>query len=130
MTQQEIKNTFGDSDKSSENIGVIARAFITTLIFVFAIPLTAYVVWANAYVGSTLWAWFIVPTFGLSALTLPQAWGISLIVCLWTKQMFTCKSKDERTTAEKIGEVIGVMLWPWVLLFFGWVCHHFFMLAK
>lgn len=99
-------------------------------VLIITIPLIVYGVWSTAYVGSILWAWFMVPTFGLPALTMPQAWGVSILVSMWTKQMFTCKSEDERSTSEKIISSVVSMIWPWTFLFFGWVCHHFFMVAK
>lgn len=121
MTSKELND-------NSNTMAEEAVAGITLLLL--AIPLMVYGIWANAYVGSTIWAWFIVPTFGLPALTMPQAWGVSLLVSMWTKQIHTCKSADERTTAEKIGEMIGAMIGPWAFLLFGWICHNFFMVAK
>lgn len=125
MTSKELNDMLHKNDNSDTMAAVVG---ITLLLL--AIPLMVYGIWANAYVGSTLWAWFIVPTFGLPALTMPQAWGISMLVSMWTKQMITCKSADERTTGEKIGEIVTAVIWPWAFLFFGWICHHFFMVAK
>ena len=34
----------------------------------------------NGYVFSQLWAWFVVATFGLTAITIPQAIGLAMVV--------------------------------------------------
>lgn len=34
----------------------------------------------NGYVFSQLWAWFVVATFGLTAITIPQAIGLAMVI--------------------------------------------------
>ena len=99
----------------AENIGGMLLAMI------LFIPLVIYNVWANAYVGSTLWEWFIVSKFGLPSLTMMQAWGISLLVSMWTHQHTPWKGKDEREPAAKVGELIGLLMLPWFFLVLGWI---------
>ena len=74
------------SDATLKLIGALA-------VFIFLLPaLFAYTVWAHAYVGVHLWAWFIVPTFGLPTLKMPVAWGMALLIGLWAYDYNPCKS--------------------------------------
>lgn len=86
-----------------------------------------YGVLAAGFVSMKLWAWFVVPVFGLPQLTIVQAWGIALLASLWTHQNFTNTNKDERSTGEKIAYTIAVLLSPWMILLFGWIGHTYLM---
>ena len=88
----------------------------------------AYMVWAGALIGSTLWAWFVAPFVGFT-LTKAQAWGIALLVSFWTFHYKSVPLKDEREWKEKIGELIGLLCYPWLVLLFGWICHSWFWTA-
>jgi hypothetical protein len=68
-----------------------------------------------------LWLWFIVPAFGVKALTLFQAWGISLFAGFLAKQHSISGCKDERDADEKIAYGIGVFLYPWIVLAGAWI---------
>lgn len=46
----------------------------------------------NGFALSTLWAWFIVATFGVPVLSIPVAIGVCMIAAFLTKQYH----KDER----------------------------------
>lgn len=100
----------------------LSKTFMKIGLLVLSIPfLFVYGVWANALVGKTLWAWFVVKTFGLPALTMCQAWGLSILISMWTYQHFTHYDKDERSATEKVCEIVGVALRPWAILFVGWL---------
>ena len=79
-----------------------------------------YSVFAGGFVGMKLWAWFIVPVFGVKALTLTQAWGISAIIAFWTHQMHLTTNKDERTNVEKYTAATVAVLSPWLTLLLAW----------
>jgi hypothetical protein len=81
------------------------------LLFVIC-PLT---IMLNGYAISVLWGWFIVTTFGLVALSVPQAIGMSLMVSYLTHHSL---QKDEHSTGEKIAIAI---LKPILALGFGWI---------
>src|SRR5947207_15556339 len=81
-----------------------------------------YIIWANAFVGMYLWQWFVVP-FDIKPLTMAHAWGLSILISLWTHQHYTCKCKDTRSTSEKTGEIIGIFLYPWMALLMGYIAH-------
>lgn len=110
--------TIEKNKKTEEKVGTVVGVLIAAVLF---IPLVIYNVWANAYVGSTLWEWFIVSKFGLPSLTMMQAWGISLLVSMWTHQHTPWKGTDEREPAAKIGELIGLLMLPWFFLGMGWI---------
>ncbi len=81
----------------------------------------------NGFVLSTLWSWFVVPTFGLPELSIAAAIGISLIIRTLTYQDKSNETKKEdETFSEKIIPAIGVAIFaPLLTLFFGWVIHLF-----
>jgi len=95
------------------------------LILVFISVLTLYSAWVGAFVSVHLWMWFVVPTFGLAPLKLPIAFGLFLLVNLWSRQHHTSQ-KDERGTKERAVELISLLLNPWVVLLMGYICHHYF----
>lgn len=97
--------------------GILGICFVGTILGVTVL----YSIWAYAYVGNILWEWFMVPIFGLPALTLAKAFGISILVRLWTLQYFTSKDKDERDNKEKIMELVGRIISPWYFLLMGWI---------
>lgn len=112
---------------SSENEDVSLTAAgvkaIAVLLGVFTMVFLAYLygAFAMGFVGMKLWAWFIVPVFGLPALTWGQAYGIALLVGLFTHQVHLPTNKDERTTTEKAVHAIGACLIPWACLLFGYL---------
>ena len=79
-----------------------------------------YSIWANALVGMYLWQWFVVP-FDIKPLSMAHAWGLSILSCLWTHQTYTWKGEDTRSTSQKIGEFIGALIGPWILLLVGYI---------
>jgi len=95
----------------------------TTSLFLFFM---LYGAWAGAFVAVHLWAWFVVPTFGLAPLSKSAAFGISLLIGLWTHQNST-GHKDEREASEKIIEYAAHIISPWFVLLLGYICHVWFM---
>jgi len=102
--------------------------FTIGIIFFLAILIGAmlYGAWAAAFVSVHLWTWFVVPTFGLAPLKMPVAFGLALLVGLWTHQHIK-GHKEDRPTKDQIAEIIGQLAAPWFVLLCGYVCHHFFM---
>lgn len=101
-------------------------AIAAVFVVLFASIIALYGAWAGAFVSVHLWLWFVVPTFGLAPLKMSAAFGIALLVGLWTHHHHT-GHKDERSGKEKISEAIGLLIGPWFVLLCGYVCHHFFM---
>lgn len=86
-----------------------------------------YGAFAMGFVGMKLWAWFVVPVFGLPALTWGQTYGIALLVGLFARSSHIPTNKDERTTTEKVSHAIGGILAPWGILLFGYLGKIWFM---
>ncbi len=63
-----------------------------------------------------LWGWFVVEWFGLKALSIPEALGLSLVVGFLTLQY----QKDERSFGEKMIYAIVVSV---IVLAIGWLYH-------
>lgn len=101
--------------------GILGILFAAILGFALVAGSFLYGVFAAGYVGMKLWAWYIVPVFGLPALKIVQAWGIALLTALWTHQSFTNTNEDERTTGQKVTYAIAVLLSPWFTLLVGWI---------
>jgi hypothetical protein len=84
----------------------------------------------NGVVVMLLWRWYVVP-FGLPALSLAWAIGVGLVALALSPmptQKTTCRLAKQQSTADKLAEVLGVIiLRPGTLLLVGFVVHRFFM---
>lgn len=56
--------------------------------------LMVYAAMLNGWALAKLWSWFIVGTFGLPALSIPAAIGLSMVVSYLTHQMSDKKNED------------------------------------
>ncbi len=93
--------------------------------FIFMVFSTIVCTLYKGFVLKTLWAWFIVPTFGLPALAMSVAIGVSLVVGLLAYQPSSDKSKSG-TEIEQIGESMAWCLsFYTIILFMGWVTQLF-----
>ena len=80
------------------------------------IPVTSIL---NGWVLTKLWGWFVVPVFGLPALSIAPAIGLSIIVGYLT--IHANKSNDSSSN-----DGVGLALFkaistPLLYLFFGWI---------
>lgn len=73
----------------------------------------------RSYVLVKLWAWFIVTTFALAPLTIPQALGLSLMVIMLTHQYDPYEDEDQTATASVIKTSCIAFTWPLLALFIG-----------
>jgi hypothetical protein len=82
----------------------------------------------NGWVLSLLWLWFIVGIFGLPALSIPQAIGISLIVGFLTPQAISSTKlpKKEDGTTDYV-PAITALLRPFIMLLWGWFVYTYFL---
>ena len=101
-------NKFTKSDQENV-IGLLCVATIVGPLIIFA----AVVV--RAFVIAKLWSWYIVPGFHAPDITLPVAFGVSLLVGYLMPQDHCA---DERDTSEKIGVAIFI---PVFTLLVGWI---------
>jgi hypothetical protein len=97
------------STEKKDGIGCVFMVLIS--------PLTSIL---NGYVLSLLWSWFLVPTFHIPALNIPQAIGISIIVHKLTYFY------QGSSSIPKPWESIGVALFaPLFTLCTGWIVRMF-----
>lgn len=82
------------------------------------------VVWAGFWSGlavSVLWGWFVVPVFGLPALSIAQAYGLALLVGMLTHRG-TKSDKDADGFAMALGRAfIGAPFVAGLVLLVGYV---------
>jgi len=87
------------------------------IILVFFIALTTII---HGLVLVKLWAWFITPYFGLPAITVPVAIGLSLILGM------LCTGSDDLKTETKIATILtNSNLNSLITLFVGWIVTFF-----
>ena len=87
------------------------------IILVFFIALTTIIL---GLVLVKLWAWFITPYFGLPAITVPVAIGLSLILGM------LCTGSDDLKTETKIATILtNSNLKSLITLFVGWIVTFF-----
>ena len=83
----------------------------------------------SGFVLATLWAWFIVPTFGLTALTSIQSIGIVIIARFMTYQIDVKELISEEDNDTQVKKGIALLaftfLYPLLVLTLGWVVHKF-----
>lgn len=86
------------------------------------IALLAATITLNGFAVSVLWGWFIVTTFGLVALTIPQTIGMGLVVSYMTVRT----PKKGETDGRNFGETVAVALAkPAIFLLIGWIVTKF-----
>jgi hypothetical protein len=79
----------------------------------------------NGFVLTVLWRWFVLPVFkGAPALTIPTAIGLSLVVGYLTYHEDS--GNDDLSVGERfIYSLVITVVYPLVMLFFGWIVHLF-----
>lgn len=78
------------------------------------------VIW-RAFVFTKVWAWFIVPQFGVDQISLVPAMGVCLVIGFCTYH-YRREPKDDRTQKEIIAQACGLMfLHPALVLLIGWI---------
>jgi hypothetical protein len=91
-------------------------------IVIILVPLSIIM---RGWVLSIMWGWFIVPLFGLPALTIPYAIGVSAVIAL-LKGSSTDNKKDDKKALEKFLEALFVaFVAPLITLGFGWIVLQF-----
>lgn len=78
-------------------------------------------IWSG-YVLTILWAWFVVPTFGLPPLALAPAIGLAVVVSYLTHQYTPKAAKPDEGKWDESGRAIAHMvLKPALALLVGWI---------
>lgn len=93
---------------------------IIGLITVFVVTAVLSVLW-NGYALSVLWRWFVVPVFGVPALSVSYAIGISIVMGYLTHQ-YQSTASDGKTWQKQFSDSLAYCLAkPAISLLFGWV---------
>lgn len=79
----------------------------------------------NGWALATLWLWFVVPLFGLPALTVPYAVGLGLIVNFLTYQDTNNKKEGQEVFDAVITAIAVLVSRPLFAVLFGWVVLQF-----
>ena len=75
----------------------------------------------GGYVFSILWAWFVVPVFGIPTLGVAQAIGLLSVVRLAAYQGIDAQEPKRDADEKIIRAVLLPFVLPAVFLLFGWI---------
>lgn len=87
MTESTLSN-------SSTSTKVLAYALAGVVVVPAALLIWLVCAVAGGFVLQLMWGWFVPPTFGLAALSLPQAIGLDLLIT-WVVMSDTTQVKRE-----------------------------------
>lgn len=93
---------------------MFGRFLITFLLLVFSVV-------CHGWVFSILWSWFVVPTFGLPALSVANAIGIRFMA----RTLSSLKLKDDSKKEKFSDWCLTTIMYPFVILGFGYIIHSF-----
>jgi len=93
----------------------------TALFVLIFLALAVYAVVASGFVISILWGWFVVPLFGLPALSIPHAIGITLIISMARAPQHQDKGSGESFSTK----LSALFIAPWMALLIGWITKGF-----
>lgn len=96
--QMDMENLYPKQEKKKTNI---MTGLLVMLGIILYIPTIAI---ARAYVIGTLWFWYIVPALELNPLTMVQAFGMSLIVGLFTNSYDSKYKRDYNEEQKRLNE--------------------------
>ena len=88
-------------------------------LFSLGIVLDTITLLITGLVVKSLWGWFVVTTFGLAAITTPQALGVVLLMGILTRQYVPKGQTIEVMTKALIDQAT----YPIILFVFGWLIH-------
>ena len=79
----------------------------------------------QGYVVSVLWGWFIVPVFGVPALSIVPAIGIALVVTYLTHQIQDNEAGKHGVGKQVLDGTVRAVVKSTVALVLGWSVHLF-----
>ena len=89
---------------------------------VFLLIAYAGINFVNSVAISNLWLWFIVPTFELPLISIPVAWGISLLATLFKDVDVVALADSKVKTNELLLAYTVACFWkPFLALSFGYI---------
>lgn len=91
--------------------------------FVFAVFTIAF----RGFVGTKLWTWFMVSTFGLPYINTVQAIGLTLLISLFSPwKSYSDKELDEAKATSPAASLVSTLihlLTASIILLMGWLVH-------
>jgi len=102
--------------------GYVLGVIISVIVF---IPLIAYNIFSQGFVGMQLWKWFVVSSFDVPQLSILQIAGVSLLIRLFTYQLAPKTKTEEEPTKQRIISTLAILAVPWLILVMGYVIHKF-----
>lgn len=115
MSQKE-KYTLGEAAA----IGGLGGAIVAIVVPLFWIITIPFALW-DCYVLGRLWAWFVVPLFGLVQPSLWQFYGLFLVIAVFKRTA----AKKEEPKVDWSSTMITYVLGPAMLLLAGYLVHHY-----
>lgn len=101
-----------DKEKAAAVLGGCAVIFLPTYVATFM----AVFLLARGFMISVLWAWFMVPTFSLPVLSIPQAIGLSLVVGAFHSSHGPSKDREWYVTlAIAVGDIVLPLAIGWIV---------------
>ncbi len=100
---------------------IIVALFAVLGLVVAGVLLAALSAVVNGWVLSILWGWFMVPTFGLPALSIPAAIGVALVVHYLTSEFNDAKDPERKWYVP----LIYALTKPLCALLVGAIVHSF-----
>lgn len=97
---------------------LIAASLVLGMVF---LTVAVLAIW-RGIVLSTIWGWFMVPVFGLPALTITPAIGVALVVSFLTYQY---SASDAAQDTNNYNTAMAGLLYPLVVLIIGFFVHRF-----
>lgn len=98
---------------------------VAIAIFVAVLCVAAVSMALRGYVLTVLWAWFVIPAFGLPALALAPAIGLTMIVSFLTHQSDAVKEPEGDATKCISKAFAYALVLPALVLCTGWVVKQF-----
>jgi putative Mn2+ efflux pump MntP len=100
------------------------EAFVSCVVVIMAVPfLMVYGYFANGFVLSRLWEWFIVSVFDWPSLNIVQAIGVSIVVSFLTHQNIEQPKNKEQTTTDIVVKILVALGTPWLTMLVGWIVY-------
>jgi hypothetical protein len=121
-------NTNDDVVTAGVKVGCISS--LITIVMMMMIPVV-FLSWCiDAVVASYLWNWFLVPTFGFTALSISKSVGLVVTVRFivgYNLEDHSNTYKKETALSQDLARIAGrLILAPAFLLASAWLFHRFF----
>ena len=136
IPQEEYKQTikaleykYPNKNKDNSSWGKILFGLVGILFLApFFCAMLAYTYFANGFVLTKLWEWFLFPITDVH-INIYQAIGIAIVVSFLTHQAQSFPSwyqehfEKDYPLGKKFIYTFGLLSGPWLILFFGYVIH-------